>query len=125
MLPKKEIVKLRLKRNVPVLFGISLASTLFALVWWQLDVLGIHGQELGAYDTGLETFTGKDWFPPGRKPVSKDIVIVAIDDTVPEGDYDLRVRSFVDLAGNAGLPVDLHLFSVDNTAPVPSAAPEP
>lgn len=84
MLPKKEVVKLRLKRNVPVLFGISLAATLFALVWWENDVLGIHGQELGAYDTGLDTFTGKDWFPPGKKPVSKDIVIVAIDDTTLE-----------------------------------------
>lgn len=84
MLPSRQIVRLRLRRNLAVLFGISLGATLFALAWWEYDVLGIHGQELGAYDTGLDTFTGKAWFPLGRRQQSKDIVIVAIDDTTLE-----------------------------------------
>jgi adenylate cyclase len=84
VLPTRQIVRLRLQRNLPILFGISLGATLFALLWWQNDVLGIQGQELGAYDTGLDTFTQKAWFPLGHAPMSNDIVIVAIDDVTLE-----------------------------------------
>ncbi|MBI3184381.1 MAG: CHASE2 domain-containing protein [Myxococcales bacterium] len=60
--------------------GVSLVGTAIAVGGWELDLLGMRGAELGAYDDGLNAFTNKSWFPWGQAGRSKDIVILAIDD---------------------------------------------
>jgi adenylate cyclase len=71
---------LRLRRSWQVMLVIATTATGIGWAWWTYDVLGITGDELNSYDSGLEKFTNKSWFPAGRSKRADDIVIVAIDD---------------------------------------------
>jgi adenylate cyclase len=68
-----KIIRLRFARAWWIMLIVAALATGVAVLFWQLDLFGIHGQELGAYDSGLSFWT--------RAPAeSKDVVIVAIDD---------------------------------------------
>jgi adenylate cyclase len=71
---------LRFRRSWRVMLLIAAFATGIGWLWWSFDVLGITGDELNSYDSGLEKFTNKAWFPWGRSTRADDIVIVAIDD---------------------------------------------
>ena len=79
-------MRLRFERNVWLILAVSSIATAAAWTWWTFDVLGIHDAERGAYDGGLNQFTGNPnipwkWAPGGEVKKSTDIVIVAIDDS--------------------------------------------
>ncbi len=80
------LIKLRFVRNLWVILGIASIATAGAIIWWQMNFLGISGSERGAYDDGLGKFTGNTDFPwkhapGGQVQRSKDIVIVGITDS--------------------------------------------
>ena len=79
------VLGLRFRRNVAAMFVIAAIATTFAALWWQFDVFDISGDELSAYDAGLQKFELATKFPwnlsPWAKAVkSKDITILALDD---------------------------------------------
>lgn len=85
---------LRFKRQLPLMFGLSLVATVCAGAWWENDQFNISDAERGAYDDGLKKFTGNDklfakWFGLGKVGKSKDIIIIGIDD-----------RTFADIDAN-------------------------
>jgi adenylate cyclase len=78
-------MRLRFGRNLVLIIAVCSLATLAAALWWEFDFLSIHDAERGAYDDGLNKFTGNPQFPwkyaPGGQVTrSSDIVIVAIDD---------------------------------------------
>ncbi len=85
MKKRLEIIRLRFVRSWKAMLLIALVGTSASVLAWKLDVLGIQGNEVGAFDDGLTAFTNKSWFPWGQNERSKDIVIVAIDDKTFDG----------------------------------------
>ncbi len=74
------LIALRFRRTWKVMLIIASVATAFGWFWWRFDVLGISGDERGAYDDGVQKFTNKAWFPWGQTKRADDIIIVAIDD---------------------------------------------
>ena len=74
------LIRLRIVRLWKVMVLISAVGTAIGWGWWHFDFLEMSDDERGAYDDGLKKFTNKWWFPWGQKPVSDDLVLVAVDE---------------------------------------------
>ncbi len=67
------IIKLRFERTWWIMLLLAGVGAAAGGLVWHLGLFGISDQELGAYDSGLQA-----WTKGG--PLSKDVVVVAIDD---------------------------------------------
>lgn len=74
------ILALRFRRSLGVMLALSLLGTGLAVVWQKLDWLEMSAQEASAYDSALNFYTDKIWFPPGQARRSEQVIVVAIDD---------------------------------------------
>lgn len=73
-------LRLRFLRTWKFLTLTSVASTALAVVAWRLDVLEMSGAEASAYDAGLQLYTDKPFLPWWEPTLSREVVVVAIDD---------------------------------------------
>lgn len=73
-----KVLRLRLRNHLPLMLAVAVLSTAAAALGWHFDAVGLPDAERTAYDLGLTTFRGK-------KERSKDVVVVAIDQTSVDG----------------------------------------
>ncbi|MBK7863547.1 MAG: adenylate/guanylate cyclase domain-containing protein [Archangiaceae bacterium] len=74
------LIRLRMARLWWVMLVISVVGTALGYAWWHFDFLQMSDDERNAYDDGLKRFNNKWWFPWGQRPMTDDMVLVAIDD---------------------------------------------
>jgi adenylate cyclase len=80
-----KILQLRFLRTWKVMLALAVFGTTVGVAAYRLDLFGLSGGELSAYDQALTTFTNQPWFPWGQRGRSQEIVIVAIDDSTFDG----------------------------------------
>ncbi|HEX8700330.1 MAG TPA: hypothetical protein VF815_15895, partial [Myxococcaceae bacterium] len=73
-----KVLRLRLRNHLWLMLGIAALATALAALCWHAGLMWLPNLERALYDSALTTFTHRK----GSSPLqSKDIVVVAIDQT--------------------------------------------